>query len=179
MRKLLVNQTRQAHENLHTHPRIVPLMRHDLSKPHYAGLLADYYAFYSAVETIRHNQGWHPDLSLARQVSALSADLMSLDQPVHPAMPYTPALHSEAACLGALYVLIGAQFGGHIIGTHIMTALPNASCHYFSRHSGDVAQWRQLLMTLETLPEHGPQRSATVAGAAATFDDFGHYLSRS
>lgn len=179
MRKLLVNHTRQAHEDLHSHPRITPLMRDDVSKAYYADLLADYHDFYSAVEAVRSDQGWKPDLSLARQVAALDADLISLDQPAHSAMRYTPGLQSEAECLGALYVLIGAQFGGQIIGGHIATALPNVSCQYFSRHSSDIAQWRQLLAAVEALPERGPQRSATLAGATTTFEDFGRHLSRS
>lgn len=177
MRKALVDHTRQAHEDLHVHPRMTPLTDGGLSRAYYGALLTDYHSFYQAVDTVQKAKGWHPKLALSRQVAALTADLATLGHRTF-AQTYTPAFQTPSECLGALYVLIGAQFGGHIIGKQIKTALPGVTCQYFSRHSDDVEQWRQLLATLEALPEHGPQRQATLAGARKTFDDFGRFLAQ-
>lgn len=178
MRKALVDHTRQAHEDLHVHPRMIPLTDGRLSKAYYGALLADYHAFYQAVEKVQKTRGWHRKLALNRQVVALSDDLTLLGQPVRAEQTYTPSFQNQAECLGALYVLIGAQFGGHIIGKQIKTALPGVTCQYFSRHNDDIEQWRQLLATLEALPEHGSQRQATLIGARKTFDDFGRFLAQ-
>lgn len=177
MRTLLVEHTKQTHEDLHAHPRMVPLMQDNLSHPWYAALLTDYHAFYSAVESTRKAEGWHTELSLARQISSLQADLAARNEPTSALNAYSPHLNNQFECLGALYVLIGAQFGGHIIGTQIKATLPEASCQYFSRHDDDISQWRKLLASLEALPEHGPARAATLAGAKRTFEDFGQFLS--
>lgn len=175
LRRLLADHTRSTHEELHTHHRLAPLMSNGLRQGYYAALLSDYHAFYQAVEVKRHAAGWHAKLSLSRQIKALRADLTSLDQHAATTAAYEPKLDSQSECLGALYVLIGAQFGGHVIGAQIKTALPGVSCRYFSRHSDDITQWRTLLGALETVPE--TERSATLAGAKTTFEDFGAYLS--
>ena len=179
VRQALVLATRDAHEALHEHARIAPLMRSDLTVDVYRDLLIDYFILYTNLEAQRAAASWWPALSLEPLVSALRWDLSDLGTP-RPAFERVETgleLASDDAVLGALYVLHGASFGASVIGSAIARTLPHSPCRFFSRPQGLARRWRRLLASLETTGKAEPKRQAIIAGADATFLHFGTFLS--
>ena len=191
VRQALVAATRDAHEALHRHERIVPLMGQELTVAIYRDLLMDYFTFYGGVEAQRRSAGRWPALSLEPLLGALRSDLSDLGAPrlrarhddrdcrgrANGVRATGLKLASDEAALGALYVLHGASFGASVIGTSVERALPNVPRRFFSHPRGLAARWRQLLADLERTGKPPRNRAAIVAGADATFLHFGTFLS--
>lgn len=187
-RQALEHSTRSIHEALHHHPRLAPLLTPDLTIETYKSLLRDHRLFYHAVETERASRGWWPDLSLGGALSALTADLGAIKagadgeaaQPYNvPTTTYRPNWTSAAMCLGGLYVLIGAQFGGRLIGSAVEETLPEAPRHYFAQRAESLPLWRSLLDHVEACGTDAARLKAMTHGAERMFADFGLFLSRS
>ncbi|MEM9755113.1 MAG: biliverdin-producing heme oxygenase [Pseudomonadota bacterium] len=165
IRTKLQQETRAAHEALHTHPLLARLLAADVTQAEYAGCLRVQYGFFSAIEAARGES--RPDLGASGAVEALSADLRDVDAQADVGALGLP--RSPSALLGALYVAHGSQFGGQVIGAALARSLPSLQHRFFSRGT-DAALWRRLLSALEALGPSAEHITPAVSGAAAAFD---------
>lgn len=176
VRAWLADETRQAHEALHHHPRLAPLADGSLARAELAHVLAHHFAIYEAVERARASNGWCDDLSLEAPIQALVSDLLSLSPAEACSCRYQHGLTSEAQCLGALYVLMGSQFGGQIIGRALSASFPDFQSSFFAASPERLTAWRLLLKRLETFDEDSDERADVLAGAQRTFTGFGTFM---
>lgn len=113
-----------------------------------------------------------PDWPARRRAPALSADLASLGLP-HPAPVAAPALRSEAAILGALYVLEGSRLGGALLVRTVPEGLPKTFLT-----PGNPAAWRAFVTLLDERLSSRADLDTASAAAAAAFSAFAFSASR-
>ncbi len=177
-RATLADQTRTAHEALHDHFWISQLSQPTLTVDVYARLLTAYHRFYTTVELQREHRRQFGDLSLSGVIASLRADLDVL-VPARSgpsdalALPY----RTDAALLGALYVLHGARFGARILSRNVAQALPDAPQNYLL-FAGPRTLWPSLLDALETTGQTPGQLRAMILGANRTFEAFGQHVTQ-
>jgi heme oxygenase len=172
LRMRLADETRVLHEALHHHPRLLPLASARISEADLATLITDYWAFYAAIEAQRARFDWCTPVDLVAPTRALAADRAAISKRRFVSLPTVPPDHlptSEAGCLGALYVMLGAQFGGRVLGQELAKALPNVRSAYFAPCKDSLGAWRLLLSRLEDIAPVSAQADAAVHGALTTF----------
>lgn len=158
--------TRDAHLALHVHPVLVRLQDDTLTVDEYLRVIKGMHQVYTAAEARRRALKVWPSLSLERQCAALERD-------VHPrdlAPLSLSGIASEAAALGMLYTLHGAQFGASGILKKLERSLP-AVPHTFYSLKPDSDLWRRLGAALNEVPVGSPAFDEVIAAAR---DLFGH-----
>ncbi len=101
-----------------------------------------------------------------RRSAALRADLTALDLP-EPAPVPVPLLASEAAILGALYVLEGSRLGGAMLVRRIPDTWPKTFLT-----PGNPAAWRAFVTVLEERLSSRADIDEAAAAAASVFEAF-------
>lgn len=181
LRALLATHTHQAHEALHHHPRLVPLASGAITRAELIKLLADYRIAYGALEAERRQRGWWASLSLHGPLRALDADLASLVGVLAP--PHTKSAvwvpPNRWQCLGALYVMLGAQFGGRVLGKVLASALPGVRSTYFAPCPDSMQAWRDLLVCLDAVDTRSDAAAEAALGAELMFGALDQFLSDS
>lgn len=111
------------------------------------------------------------------KLPALLKDLeeinMSMSSDLEGPPPNYIDLSSDAAILGAMYVLEGATLGGNVIVKRLKTnehLIPrNLNYHYYQVYGDQLgAKWKQFLEVLNELPEAGHQTA--IDGAVRLFE---------
>lgn len=103
------------------------------------------------------------DWTERRRSDALRADLAALGEET-PASAPIPPFASEAALLGAVYVLEGSRLGGRMLAREVPDAFPQAFLA-----AGNPALWRSLLAVLELNLDTGERRAAAIEAARGVF----------
>ena len=101
-----------------------------------------------------------------RRSAALRADLTALDLP-EPVRVLVPALNSEAAILGALYVLEGSRLGGAMLVRAVPVTWPRSFLT-----SGNSLLWRALVKVLDERLSSPIDLAAATAAASSVFEAF-------
>jgi heme oxygenase len=172
LRTRLANETRALHEALHDHPRLLPLASGRITETGLATLITDYWVFYAAIESRRARSGWCAPIDLVAPTRALATDRAAMSACRCVLLPAVPPDHlptSEAGCLGALYVMLGAQFGGRVLGAQLAKALPDVRSTYFAPCQETLGAWRLLLSRMEDIAPLSAEADAAVHGALITF----------
>jgi heme oxygenase (biliverdin-IX-beta and delta-forming) len=102
-----------------------------------------------------------------RRAPAIVADLADLGvgDISMPELDVTPAVCSDAAVLGTLYVLEGSRFGGALLARNLPPDLPR---RFLTSAPGSSA-WRSLLTLLDRDLASEPALDAAIAAAHAVF----------
>lgn len=171
--------TRPAHEAMEV---ALGLMDDGLEIVAYTRLLERFYGFW---------YGWQPRMALLlqdeallgprRRLHLLAADLaaLGLSPAAVRALPRcSPPLRDASEALGSLYVMEGSTLGGRAITRHVSNRLGldgATGCAYFAGYgAATTPMWRSFLLRLEAADTLDAGRIA--AGASATFDCLGHWL---
>ncbi|MBO6673465.1 MAG: biliverdin-producing heme oxygenase [Rhizobiales bacterium] len=172
LRARLADETRVLHEALHHHPRLLPLASGRITEMGLATLITDYWTFYATIEAQRAKFGWCAPVDLVAPTRALASDRTAMRE-CFSVSPPPVHLHtlptSGARCLGALYVMLGAQFGGRVLGQELAKALPDVRSTYFAPCQDSLGAWRLLLSRLEDIAPLSAEANAVVHGALTTF----------
>ena len=177
LRLRLSRETREVHEALHSHPRLLPLADGSISQHQLIALLIDYRAIYTALETRRAARQWCLPVTLAAPIGSLEVDIDVLPGSLANERRFTGLPQTEAHCLGALYVMLGAQFGARVLGASLSRAIPGLRSVYFAPCPQTLAAWRDLLLLLKDVCPGSDEEAATVAGAHTMFERLGRFLS--
>ena len=162
-------------------------MPHRYEKIRYTRLLSAYYGFYHELENRLLHSPWHVDgfdLQQRLKTPALGKDLQALGVSVQPlALCETlPAIHSQAAMLGVLYVLEGATLGGNILRKQMSERLGveahNGCAFLYVYGEATGRQWKAFMDFLGSVPLDAQARGETVQAARSTFSCFEHWLER-
>ncbi len=168
----MADETRELHEVLHHHPRLLPLASGRITEADLSTLIVDYWALYAAIEARRAQFGWCAPVDLVAPTRALAADRATVPACYAVSPPaVSPGVlpTSEASCFGALYVMLGAQFGGRVLGVQLAKALPDVRSTYFAPCQDSLGAWRSLLSRLEDISPSSSEADAAVRGALTTF----------
>lgn len=106
------------------------------------------------------------DWSARRRGGLLRDDLAALGLDVPPAAGAI-VLDTDAALLGALYVIEGSRLGGTLLKRSVAPGLPATFLG-----GGGSGAWRSLLTLLDDRLTTDPDRAAAIRAAGAVFDLF-------
>ncbi len=168
----LRQHTRARHDRLEAQ---LSLLDETLSPARYAALLVRFHAVWQGLDpklaSLLDPAFWTP----RRRLPWLDADLAALRLAPPPAIA-APTLASEAAALGALYVVEGSTLGGRIILRHLHH-LGLQPATYFNGY-GDATgpMWKAFVTRLDAAPP--ATAPAILAGASLTFDHLQHGLTQ-
>ena len=101
-----------------------------------------------------------------RRSEALRADLTALDLP-EPAPVAVPGLNSQAAILGALYVLEGSRLGGAMLVRQVPDTLPKTFLT-----PGNPGAWRAFVAVLDQRLSSQADLDEAAKAASAVFEAF-------
>lgn len=150
----LKEETRAAHEALHTHPLLMPLGEGELTLAHYSRALEGFYQFYSHFEEAAAPCA-STDFVSAPVLHWLEKDFSVLDmQPEREIIHYFKSeIHDMADYLGYLYVKQGSTLGGQLISKHIHTHIhlaPGEEQFFFYGFGKETGpRWKAFLSYLE------------------------------
>lgn len=117
-----------------------------------------------------------PDWPRRRKLALLDSDLATLGAAPPPALAVSCGPSGSAECLGAIYVVEGATFGGVVLermacerfGREVVGAT-----RYLASYGGERGtMWRRFLAALEAHPAGWRAPDALVAGALWSFTQF-------
>lgn len=123
-----------------------------------------------------------PDLPQRRKAAFILQDLTSVKEPADslPQAADFPLLASEAAALGALYVLEGSTLGGRAITKMILKNLPCltlANLQFFNGYGENTGlMWTRFQQSLNTFALNPEGEADMVAAANETFLKFGWWI---
>jgi len=185
LRTRLREATAQIHERLHGHPGLGAAASGAIGRDDYRSLLARLWGFHKAFETALDEAARRlpVDIDMADRARApmLAADLatLGLDGPAILQLPCCEQMfqpRSEAAFMGALYVVEGSTLGGVHIARALSGLFPETDqagrtffLGYGERHS---LMWRGFLQRLDTFAGDATHEAEAIKGAVETFDDF-------
>lgn len=157
--------TSDAHERLDAR-----FSTFDLSHPvDYGAFLRAQAGAFFAVEDALDDAGVESviaDWPERRRSAALRADLTALNLP-EPAPVAVPALTSEAAVLGALYVLEGSRLGGAVLLRQVPGTLPKTFLT-----AGNPAAWRAFVTVLDQRLSSQADLDEAAKAASDVFETF-------
>ena len=175
---------------MHAHPGFAAAAAGGIQIADYRRLLARVYGFHRPFEVAVRNAvisaGVDFDVDERARSPALLADLQSLGlgaDAIARLPLWTPSysLVSEAALLGALYVLEGSTLGGVSIARALRGVLGDDSGDgmrfFLGRGDRQSVMWRDFLERLEALSEDQGQSAQAVEAAIVTFHDFETWMS--
>lgn len=116
------------------------------------------------------------DIENREKLPALLRDLEEINSATSNSPKNAPDfidLNSDAAILGAMYVLEGATLGGNVIVKRLKTnaqLLPyNLNYHYYQAYGNQLGlKWKQFLEVLNAIPE--AQHEAAIKNAVSLFE---------
>jgi heme oxygenase (biliverdin-IX-beta and delta-forming) len=185
MRARLRAATTAAHERMHAHPGFAAAAAGTIGFADYRRLLARLYGFHrpfeaAACEAVA-STGFDFDIEGRARSPALVADLktLGLDPEAIARLPlWTQSFSfaSEAALLGALYVLEGSTLGGVQIARALQGVVGDKAGDgrrfFLGRGDQRSSMWRDFLAQLESLSEDAKSSREAIDSAVATFEDF-------
>jgi heme oxygenase len=167
LQEILKAATKDHHDELESLMFVNEIMNKTLTLQQYKTLLATNYIVHSTIEPELHaalDQQTKTRLCIGNRnkVDALAQDVkdMGLDKAELDAVDIsfpTPAQQSNAAALGAMYVLEGATLGGHVINKKLKAnpAFENLELHYYGVYGKELMpNWLAFVDILNTsVPE--------------------------
>lgn len=173
--------TRLAHKDMETVPALVRLLAQDLTTDEYVAVLRQAGAFYLGLAlrieaALAMNPAAHEFLDGAR-LHAMAADLSYFGfRELLPAPgSVLPALGSEAAAIGALYMVEGSDLGGRVIAKRLSDSLgltPETGGRFYGGHDANSTRVRWLrfcdLLQL-TAGQDAEAAAAMIDGAGSAF----------
>jgi heme oxygenase (biliverdin-IX-beta and delta-forming) len=185
LRALLRAATTAAHERMHAHAGFAAAAAGTIGVRDYRRLLARVYGFHRPFEAAAReaaaSSGCDFDVEGCARLPALLADLkmLGLDSEAIARLPlWAPSysLASEAALLGALYVLEGSTLGGAQIARALQGVVGDEAGDgrrfFLGRGDQRSSMWRDFLARLESLSEDPKSSEQAIGAAVATFEDF-------
>lgn len=167
--------TKVAHQQLEK--TVVYRLKEIRSEKDYATFLTFFYAYFNAVEQAispyittdvladyadRRNSTY-----LKRDIEELGGTVDNLPQAV------SPAVHSAAEAMGALYVLEGSIMGGPHIVQMLRKYGISRGFSFYSGYGADTAKmWGAFTAALNAVGNTPEQHDAAIAKAAETFSRF-------
>ncbi|MBA4763021.1 biliverdin-producing heme oxygenase [Sphingomonas sp.] len=109
-----------------------------------------------------------PDWPERRRTTLIRSDLADLGLAQPQPQPDALTLATDAAALGAIYVLEGARLGGALLARNVPMDLPGR----FIRSAPAPMRWRSLIEVLDKTLKTEAQRDAAIGAARAVFDLF-------
>lgn len=170
-RRTLREVTMAAHERLHVHPRLEPLLSPALRRDQYIDALKGLFGFHAAMERVL--------ATTPSRAGMIHRDLHNLGMPEDqvadlPEADTLPAPADEPTKLGYRYVVVGSYVGGKVIAANIARTLgagPETGCAFFAGDSADVGNlWRTLLADLDRTLTTDELRQAAAQGALTAFE---------
>ncbi len=189
LRTRLRQATMPSHERMHRHKGLAAAAAGSIGMSDYRLLLARLFGFHrpfeTAVEAAAAGIPIRFDLvKLARSV-AIESDLraLGLDPGTVSNLPICDKIlvpYSEAALLGALYVVEGSALGGVQISRALVRLFEAGSDEgrrfFIGYGSGQGAMWRALLDRLEQMTGNRAQEAAAIDSAMITFLVFENWM---
>ncbi|UOE48656.1 biliverdin-producing heme oxygenase [Mucilaginibacter sp. SMC90] len=173
--------TAHLHDQLEQKMFVGQIMDGSLTFEQYLSLLNVNYVTHFAVEDFLFSalsehlrQKLHIESRI--KLPALLRDFEEINSAVGVSPKTTPAfidLSSDAAVLGAMYVLEGATLGGNVIAKRLKTndqLLPyNLNYHYYQVYGDQLGlKWKQFLEVLNAIPK--VEHEATIKNAVSLFE---------
>ncbi|MGV3511394.1 MAG: biliverdin-producing heme oxygenase [Novosphingobium sp.] len=159
---LLRERTRPDHDRVDS-----AFAQFDLADPadYRAFLLAQASAFLSieAALTAAGAEDVLPDWPKRRRAGLVLADLADLGLSAPPGLP-APRISSNAAVLGALYVIEGSRLGGAMLARRVSAHLPR---RFLS--DSDSSRWRSLVAVIDKELPGAASQAEALAAARAVF----------
>jgi heme oxygenase (biliverdin-IX-beta and delta-forming) len=175
LHQLLKDETRAAHEALHTHPLLMPLGEGELTLSKYSHALEAFYQFYCHFEQSAASYASTAYVS-APVLHWLEKDFSILDmQPKREKIHcFKTEIRDMADYLGYLYVKQGSTLGGQLIAKHVhkhVNLAPGEEQFFFYGFGKETGpRWKAFLSYLEEQEKHVNQERV-IAAANAVFVD--------
>lgn len=173
--------TAHLHDQLEQKMFVGQIMDGSLTFEQYLSLLNVNYVTHFAVEdflfsALSEHLRQKLDIESRIKLPALLRDFEEINSAVGVSPKTTPAfidLSSDAAVLGAMYVLEGATLGGNVIAKRLKTndqLLPyNLNYHYYHVYGDQLSlKWKQFLEVLNAIPE--AKHEAAIKNAVSLFE---------
>ncbi len=183
----LRSETETIHLRLHEHRLLKPLMTGEIDRAGYRELLMRLYGFHAPLEQalVSSAAELKLDLDMDRRlrVALLRSDMrdLGLDERAIGDLPTTasnPALTSEGAVLGALYVREGSTLGGKVLARRLDAVFDPGVLRgrrFLTGDGEDGGLWRSCGEAIEAAALRG-HLAAMIATANATFLAFEAWL---
>ncbi|KHL51547.1 biliverdin-producing heme oxygenase [Xanthomonas cannabis] len=174
--RVLRHATQDTHRRVEAVPLMQALGQGRVDRAAYVQILRRHHALLAGFEEQLSGwlgtlvgSGWH----YRRRVPALRADLRTLNQPPDPPLAL-PAVRTDAARWGMLYVIEGAQLGGRVIARGLRRHQPAlaGALQYFELADEDPAAWRRFQAVLDQRLDSPQTHAAAIDGAHAMFAHF-------
>ena len=187
-KKFLRRATRSEHAAAEQTAVMRALFDEKLGSAAYIRLLQGYHALYAKWE--HHHAAWllgdlkNSGWQYQTRLRAIESDLYELGaQPTQPRFSANelaliqPALDTDPASWGSLYVIEGSALGGQIIARTLTTEFPNHP-HLFFRlgHGKNRASWKDFQVVMAVQLGNATSRRAIALQARAAFGVFQHML---
>jgi heme oxygenase len=175
LQETLKQATKHNHDELEQLMFVHEIMSGSLSVQQYKQILTTNYLVHKAVEQklvngVSADLAENLDLEHRNKLAALEADMLEMDLPLTDDHTNLPPIdfESEAAILGALYVLEGATLGGSVIVKRLKTnpafASLNPGFHYYQVYGENlIPNWKKFCEVLNQQPEDTFNQSVTGA----------------
>jgi len=173
--------TAHLHDQLEQKMFVGQIMDGSLTFEQYQTILTVNYATHLAAEdflfdNLSNEFRQKLDIESRIKLPSLLRDLEEINSATGSSPKNTPDfidLNSDAAILGAMYVLEGATLGGNVIVKRLKTngqLLPyNLNYHYYQVYGDQLGlKWKQFLEILNALPE--PEHEAAIKNALNLFE---------
>jgi len=176
--KELREKTQTAHEKLHYHPLLAPLLTSDLILFDYHYALLAFDAFYRQSEK-NIAVSIHPEIPNAPVIQWLESDLkkqnlLSRSQSIKPKCIL---INTPSKLMGYLYVKQGSTLGGQVISKNLYKHLqlrPLLDQRFFAAYGVDNGiRWQKFISQLRNI-EHKFVPSELVETAIQTFENVTH-----
>ena len=177
-------ETKAAHSSIEAVPALARVLSPDLTRGEYIAVIDAMHSFYQAIEpeiaTSLESISQAYQLLDGRRPRSLVEDLTWLGAKPTRARPSIPKIETEAAGLGALYVIEGSGLGGRMIARRLADHLglvPGKGASFYGGLSAETARarWQTLCEVLETQTSLCCQDNI-VDSARATFDSLERWM---
>jgi len=176
-RNVLRAATRDVHQRLHLHDGFAAIQNSSIDMASYRRLMIRLHGFYIPFEAASdfgsERSGW-----LAEDLGALGVDLIA--GRAGAMCPDMPIPRTEAARLGALYVVEGSALGGRDLARHLSGLLgPDAVAgrrFFIGRGAGTGEAWRGYLSELEAHATDPTAKTGIIKAALDTFALFERWM---
>lgn len=180
----LRSATRSTHEQLEKD--ISPIITDLKTDASYAALLRVFYGFYGPLQNAIDKEldaAWLPDRTERRTPAWIMEDLLYLRENMENIGldRETPAIGSNAAAFGALYVMEGSTLGGKMICKTLSGNLglepPHGLSFFYGYGHNTGARWKDFLIALDRFSD-SPEETTVIDTANNVFLAFGNWIKK-
>lgn len=192
VRRALRSATGPAHARLHTNVAFAALLRGDLSRPGYTGLLQQLYGLHLPIEKRlarfcdTPSMAWWEVGAAPSRASQLRYDLkvLGVDEAMIAATAQADVLLPTPSCpagaLGCAWVVEGSALGGRFMASQVVAILGEGWSErggaFFASSSNQSSRWRLCCDAVESYRDDPTSIDAMVGAAVQTFEAFELWL---